>query len=164
MGAHVVVVAIGAGIAIVVFIIGVSIVICVIFIIIVLVSETCVVICIMQPQLCVGEGKGNWVGGYIGCVAFVAFGAMSWLSALSVNGESIMVMIISLFWPLSLWRGRKNERLIVRLSLLSTCTKSAGFHGMQVGVLGIGARDCCRLSLLPFVSRRSERACCYQFV
>ena len=37
-------------------------------------------------------------------------------------------------------------------------------HGMQVGVLVIGARDFCRLSLLLFVSRRSERAWCYQFV
>ena len=59
MGSRVVVVVIGASIAIVVFIIGVIIAICVIFIINVMVSETCIVICIMRPWLCGGEGKGN---------------------------------------------------------------------------------------------------------
>ena len=59
MGAHVVVIVIDASIAIVVFIIGVIIAICVIFINNVTVRETCIVICIMRPWLCGGEGKGN---------------------------------------------------------------------------------------------------------
>ena len=76
-----------------------------------------------------------------------------------VNRKSIVGsngMIRSIFGLLSLCKGGKSERSIIRFLSLFACTKSTDFHGIHVGLFVSGAKGAFSWLLLPFMRRRSK--------